>query len=165
MSTRDMFWYRGKAARFEYVIRVGDMFVPFMRLPFLDVVAIDELGRRFKHVEVRRAFRPETTEILFVDVPSGRSVSTAQAEVARMTRIDRVAEAVDEVTRRYGLSKGEAIYAFTGMLQVTLRAAISESVRQAMTDAIVEALRQRSVRPLIAAGIVSREQIDPKAVH
>jgi hypothetical protein len=75
-----------------------------------------------------------------------------------MTPVERVAEAVDSVTEQHGLSRGEALWVFTAMLQTTLAGA-SPDVRDALRAAVVESLNRNSLRPLVVVGAVRPEQV------
>ena len=65
----------------------------------------------------------------------------------RQQRIENVAGAVDAVTEKHGLNRGEALYAFTSMLLTTLEET-SPDVREAFCQAITASLEQNSIKPL-----------------
>lgn len=65
----------------------------------------------------------------------------------RKANIEAVAGAVDEVTERDGLTRGEALYVFTSMILTSLEHAEAD-VRVVLRDAVVDSLKDNSVRPL-----------------
>lgn len=73
----------------------------------------------------------------------------------RKANIEAVAGAVDEVTERDGLTRGEALYVFTSMILTSLEGA-SEDVRDVLRDAVVESLKDSSVSPLAKCLLASK---------
>lgn len=74
-----------------------------------------------------------------------------------MTRAERVAHAVDGVVAANGLTVGEAVYALTMMLNITLKGA-GPDVREALASAIKESLDGGGAAPLLK--VLPRETID-----
>ena len=79
-----------------------------------------------------------------------------------MTRVERVAQAVDEVTEHHGLSRGEAIWVFTAMLVASLEGASPEG-QDVLREAVIDSLNAGSLRPLVVAGVVSQPQAEGRS--
>lgn len=70
-------------------------------------------------------------------------------------RVELVVAAVDGVTAAHGLSRGEAVWAFTAMLMTALKDA-SPDGRDALREGVSESLETMSLKPLVRLGIVTR---------
>ena len=79
-----------------------------------------------------------------------------------MTRVERVAQAVDDVTEHHGLSCGEAVWVFTALLQISMEDA-SPEVQDVLRKAVIDALNTGSLRPLVVAGVVSQPQAEGRS--
>lgn len=65
----------------------------------------------------------------------------------RRANIEAVAGAVDQVTERDGLTRGEALYVFTSMMLTSLENA-EKDVRDVLRDAVIDSLKDNSMRAL-----------------
>lgn len=66
-----------------------------------------------------------------------------------MERVERLAGAVDDVTDDFGLNCGEALFAFTTMIKITLDSTSEPAVRARLRKAVADAILADSLTPLV----------------